>query len=79
MKDGGYKRLMEKFTALQQKVNCRYVNMLWNLKREDLKAKSYSLDDTYEQARIAQMTGHELVLRAENNELVCKLVRRVDA
>lgn len=74
MKDGGYKRLMEKFLALRQKVYNRQVSTLWVIERDALN-KNYTFGDTFEQAKIAALTGHELRLRAVSNTLVCELVK----
>ena len=74
MKEGGYKRLMEKFLALRQRIYNRHVAILWSIPKENL-GRHYCFMDTYEQARIAGMTGHELRISVSDDKLVCSLVK----
>lgn len=74
MAPGGYKNLMERFQKLKDRVYSRYVNTLWTLTKEDC-SKSYSFAATYEHARIAKMTGHELRIRFADDRITCELVK----
>jgi hypothetical protein len=78
MKEGGYKRLMKKFLALRQRVYNRHVETIWSISKEEC-VKQYTFADTYEQAFIAGMTGHELRIRVLSGSLVCELVKNPSA